>query len=188
MTHTSAGSVRDIEEYRSYLHLLAEARLDHRLRGKLDPSDIVQETLLHAHQAWGTFRGTNERALAAWLRQILARNLLHSVRDLHCAKRDIDREVPLQAAIDESADHLEQWAVDKEATPFTNVLGIEQLVEMAEAIKDLPDEIRRAVVLYYWEERSLAEIGEYLGCSGSTVAGLLRCGLQQLRTRLKRAD
>jgi RNA polymerase sigma-70 factor (ECF subfamily) len=184
MAHTPVGSVQGIEEYRSYLHLLAEARLDHQLRGKLDPSDIVQETLLHAHQAWNQFHGTNERELAAWLRQILARNLLHSVRDLHRAKRDIDREVPLQAVIDESANRLEHWLADAEATPCTNTLGKERLMEMSKAIQDLPDKMRQAVVLYYWEECTLTEIGEYLGCSGSTVAGLLRHGLQQLRKQL----
>ena len=66
-----------VERYRSYLLLLAEARLDRRLQGKLDPSDVVQQTLLHAHQAWTQFRGTSEAELVAWLRRILARTLLN---------------------------------------------------------------------------------------------------------------
>lgn len=70
-----------VERYRSYLMLLAEARLDRRLQGKLDPSDVVQQVLLHAHQAWTQFRGTSEAELVAWLRRILARTLLNCIRD-----------------------------------------------------------------------------------------------------------
>ena len=77
-----------LERFRSYLHLLAEAQLDRRLRSKLDPSDVVQQTLLQAHQARQQFRGGSDGELAAWLRQILARTLLHCVRDCHRSRRE----------------------------------------------------------------------------------------------------
>jgi DNA-directed RNA polymerase specialized sigma24 family protein len=67
-----------LEHYRDYLRLLA----------RLDPSDIVQQTLLQAHQALDQFQGEGDAALAAWLRQILARNLAMALRDHARAKRD----------------------------------------------------------------------------------------------------
>src|SRR3954465_730073 len=75
--------------YRSYLMLLAQAQMGQRIRTKLDASDIVQQTLLRAHQARGEFRGAGSTQLAAWLRQILVRTIASAHRDLHRAKRDL---------------------------------------------------------------------------------------------------
>src|SRR5262245_29081539 len=90
-----------LEHFRSYLHLLARCQLDGRYPGKLDASDVVQQTMLKAHQALGQFRGREEAELAAWLRQILARTLADLIRDLGRAKRDPALERSLEAAVEQ---------------------------------------------------------------------------------------
>jgi RNA polymerase sigma-70 factor (ECF subfamily) len=52
-------------------------------------------------------------------------------------------------------------------------------------LETLPDTQREAVVRHYWQGQSLQEIGQHLGRSPVAVAGLLKRGLQQLRSRLK---
>src|ERR1700728_1608821 len=64
-----------LEPFRKYPMVLAELHLDRRLRGKLDPSDVVQQTLLRACSALGGLRQDQPEVLAAWLRRILARRL-----------------------------------------------------------------------------------------------------------------
>jgi len=108
----------DLERFRSYLMLLARMRLDRKLQGKLDASDVVQQTLLEAHQAVESFRGPNVAAQAAWLRQILAHNLANAVRDLGRAKRDVSRDCSLQAGLDDSASQLEGWLARPAGLPL----------------------------------------------------------------------
>src|SRR5260370_28086225 len=98
----TGSSIPDLplEQFRGYLHLLARWQLDTQLQGKLDASDVVQQTLLKAHQAREQFRGHGSAEMAAWLRQILARTLADLVRDLHRARRDVDLERSLEAAVE----------------------------------------------------------------------------------------
>ncbi len=69
MTGEGEFTALGVERFRSYLLLLARAELSPRLAVKLDPSDVVQQTLLQAWRNIGQFRGGTDDELAAWLRQ-----------------------------------------------------------------------------------------------------------------------
>jgi RNA polymerase sigma-70 factor (ECF subfamily) len=177
----------ELERFRAYLHLLARLNLDPRLRAKLSPSDVVQQTLLHAYQGLAGFRGGADE-LAAWLRRILAHNLAHAARDLGRGKRDVARERSLEEAIEASSVRLEAWLAAEQSSPSQQAVRNEQLLHLAAALTELPDAQREAVVQHYWQGRSLAEIGQDLGRTPAAVAGLLHRGLKQLRHRLQEPE
>jgi RNA polymerase sigma-70 factor (ECF subfamily) len=177
-----------LERFRSYLRLLARLNLDPKYRAKLDASDLVQQTFLQAYQALDRFRGTSDAELAAWLRQILARTVAHAVRDLGRAKRDFGQERSLEAALDASSLRLGAWLAADQSSPSERADRNEQTLRLADALMELPEAQREALVLYYWQDRTVAEIGEQLGRSPAAVAGLLKRGLQQLRKQLREGD
>ncbi|HEV3262482.1 MAG TPA: sigma-70 family RNA polymerase sigma factor [Gemmataceae bacterium] len=188
MNNRADAAGRTLERFRAYLRLLARLHLDPRLQGKLDPSDVVQQTMLQAYQALQQFRGESDAELAAWLRQILARNLAMAVRDFGRAKRDLAREQSLEKAVAESSARLEAWLAAEQSSPSQRAERNEEALRLAEALERLPEAQREALVLQHWQGWSLAQIGERLGRSPDAVAGLIKRGLKQLRTLLRERE
>jgi RNA polymerase sigma-70 factor (ECF subfamily) len=175
---------RDLEQFRAYLRLLAQAHLPPRLQAKLGPSDLVQQTLLEAYQALGQFRGQSRAQLAAWLRQVLARNLANAVRDFGRDKRDVAREQSLDAELRHSSARLEAWLASEQSSPSAQAERNEETVRLAAALEALPEAQREVVLLRHFHGWSLSDIARHVGRSPAAVAGLLHRGLQQVRARL----
>jgi RNA polymerase sigma-70 factor, ECF subfamily len=175
---------RRLEAQRDYLRLLARLHLDPRLRGKFDPSDAVQQTLLKAHQNLGQFRGEGEAELVAWLRRILANTLADALREFGRDKRDVAREQSLEAALQDSTRSLEALLGTPASSPSQQAMRHEDLLRLARALDDLPDDQRTVVELHHLQERSVADIARALDRSEAAVAGLLRRGLKRLRQLL----
>ena len=184
--HADPGPV--LEPFRQYLRVLAAVHLDARLRGKLDPSDVVQQTLLRACVGFDRLRDRDPGVVAAWLRKILARTLADAVRDLERAKRDLARERSLEAALDRSSARLAGWLAADQSSPSERADRNEQLLRLADALCGLPDDTREAVVLKHCRGWTLAEIAAHLGRSPAAVASLLHRGLKHLRDLLHEGD
>jgi RNA polymerase sigma-70 factor (ECF subfamily) len=174
-----------LEQFRDYLHLLARLHLDRRLQGKLDPSDVVQQTLLEAHQARERFTGDDPAQMAAWLRQILARNLANAVRDFGRDRRNVEREQSLDDAVNASSAHLAAWLAAEQSSPSQQAIHNEQGLRLVRALALLPEAQREVVELRHLQGWSLADIARQLGRSPAAVAGLLHRGLNQLRQHLQ---
>jgi RNA polymerase sigma-70 factor, ECF subfamily len=183
-----AARPESLERFREYLRLLARLHLDPRLRGKLDPSDVVQQTLLEAYQGLDQLHARGPAQQAAWLRQVLARNLANAVRDLGRAKRDVSRERSLEAALEGSSARLGAWLAAEQPSPSDQAQRHEQVIRLAEALAGLPEAQREALVLRHCQGWSLADISRHLGRSRQAVAGLLHRGLEQLRDRLREPE
>src|SRR6516164_2058675 len=91
-----------VEQFRSYLLLLTRLQLGRQAGPRIEPSDLVQQTLLDAHRQREQFRGREPAEMAAWLRRMLACNLADAVRAWSRDKRNLARERRLEAAVEQS--------------------------------------------------------------------------------------
>src|SRR5262249_4363828 len=184
----AAADGHDLEGFRNYLGQVAGAGVDPRLQAKLDPSDIVQQTLLEAHKDLAAFRGQGPEALRAWLRQVLARNLANALRDFRRARRDVAREQALDALAAESSARVEAWLAAGSSSPSAALRRQEEAARLAAALEALPEVQREVVVLRHLHGWSLHAIARQLGRSRAAIAGLLHRGLVQMRNELQRED
>jgi RNA polymerase sigma-70 factor (ECF subfamily) len=182
---TSSDGPQDLDRFRSYLLVLARTGLNTKLRSKVDPSDVVQQTLLKAHAALDRLDANTTAEVVAWLRQILRRNLANLGRDFTRAKRDVRRELGTPEDVDA---RLEALLVAGGPSPSRQVDGAEQLVRLATALHRLPDAQREAVELRYLAGLPLADIAGQMGKTAPAVAGLLHRGLAALRELLQEPE
>jgi RNA polymerase sigma-70 factor (ECF subfamily) len=174
-----------LERYRAYLRLLARLQIDRRLQGKLDASDVVQETFLQAQRCFGQFRGATEPELAAWLRQVLASRLLDQARRyLGARQRDLRLERGLPAALDRSSQALGGALVARGSSPSQQAARREQAVLLASALEQLPAAYRQVILLHQLEDLSFPEVAARMGRSPDSVKNLWLRALARLRRLL----
>jgi len=178
---------RSLEQFRSYLLLLARLQLGDRPRNRIEPSDIVQQTLLEAHAQLDQFHG-DDSDLAAWLRQALVNNLRDAWRAMHRERRDIRREQALEEAVEQSSLRLEGMLIAAKSSPSERAVRNEELLRLADALIELPEVQREAIVLHHLQGCSLAETARRLDRTDAAVAGLLHRGLRKLRELLAQGE
>ena len=164
--------------YRSYLRFLARLHLDPRLRGKLDPSDVVQQTLLEAVAKKDQFRGGTRKEYLAWLRRMLANNLADALRGFRQAKRDLAREQDLQAAVDSSSLRLEAWLATAEAS------AVEELTRFAGGLRADRDAVQAGLTLRWSNGQTEGHVTKLKLVKRQ---GYGRAKVDLLRTRVLRA-
>lgn len=180
MALNADGDAMPLEQYRPYLMVLAQGQWRDWFQGKLDPADIVQQTLLEAHAKKDQFRG-NPTELAAWLRKILLHNVTDYLRKIKRGRRDVARERSIQAGIEDSATRFEEWLAAEQSTPSQRAAKNEQLCRLSEALAQLPALQRELIVLHHLHHVSLDELACRFERTPASVAGLLRRGMQRLR-------
>lgn len=140
-----------LQMYRNYLQLLAESELDRKLRARISPSDVVQETMLEAHRDFEQFRGTSEAEFIGWLRQILIHNLAEVIsRHVLTEKRDVRRDVSLAKlhnSFERSTMQLRDVLLANVDSPSDVALRRERAVLLADLMAELSDSHREVLLL-----------------------------------------
>jgi RNA polymerase sigma-70 factor (ECF subfamily) len=169
-----------LARYRSYLRLLAGARVGQRPTAQLDPSDIVQDTLLKACRATDQFRGRTEQELVAWLRSILENTFKNAVRT--CSRRREHIPVSIPLTTEQSSAEQAVAPVDGQPRPDEIAVQNEKLLQLTRALAQLPDEQRAVMEMRYLYGLKLAEICQQTGRTKPSVVGLLFRAGKALRT------
>lgn len=184
MPETGERQADALERCRHYLGLLARLQLQPRLQAKVDPSDIVQQTLLDAHVNIQQFRGQSDAELMGWLRRILANNLAAAARRYGTQVRDVGREVSLEADLDKSSARIEAWLAANQSSPSEQAQRHELSFRLANSLAQLPRDQRWAVELHHLQGLSVNEVAAIMERSRPSVVGLLIRGLRGLRESL----
>ena len=176
-----------LESFRNYLRLLARTGIAASLRGKADPSDLVQEALLKAHRHFAQFRGRSEAELAGWLRQILANSLADLVRRYQATEaRQVGRERSLEELLNASSAAMGRLLVGGGPSPSESAERREMGVVLADALSELGHDHREVLVLRSLEEREWEEVARRMGRSEGAVRMLWARALKQLRPLIEK--
>jgi RNA polymerase sigma-70 factor (ECF subfamily) len=175
-----------LEPYRNYLMILARLQIGPRLRRKADPADVVQESFLEAHRAFGRFRGTTEGELAQWLRQILAGTLGHLIRRYRGTQaRDVRLERRLADELERSSRTLDGGLVAKQSSPSHQAARREQALLLADALERLPEDYREVLILRHLEGLTFPDVAHRMTRTVDSVEKLWTRALARLRHALR---
>lgn len=171
-----------LDGYRPWLRLLAQRQIGRRLEKRLDASDVIQQTCLSAVAKLGLFNGRTEAEFVAWLKRIHECNLQNVVRDnVLRQKRAVSREASMNDS--RTAGLINELPI-LQSSPSQRVLQDERAVLLVRTLERLSDEQRDAIRLRYLEGLPVAQIADEMNRSVHSVAGLIRRGLENLRTDL----
>jgi len=143
-----------------------------------DANDLAQETFVHVFRAKASFR-TNEK-FSTWLYTI-ATNLARN----HFRWRARHPNVSLETEIGEAEQTLGDTLASNDPPPSEQALATERAKAVRIAVGKLPEDLREAIVLCEWEERSVAEAAAILETTPKAVESRLYHARQILRERLK---
>ncbi len=148
-------------------------------RNPADAEDLIQETMLRAYRSFDRFEaGTN---LKAWLFRIMTNAYINTYRKKQREPQKVSQdEVEDFDLYQELKDHDPQFSV----TPETIVLDSLVDSDITDAIDDLPEQFRLAVVLSDVEGFTYAEMAEIMDVPMGTVMSRLHRGRKALQKRL----
>ena len=175
---------RTLGRYQTYLECLTLIQVDPRLWRRFGWSDIVNHTLLEAHRELPLLEALDEADRNRRLRRMLMNNLLERIEQERAQLRDYRREVALDEALAGSSCNLQRWLAVDTPPPDVRAELNEVALRLAEALMQLPEREREALISQKYHGWTLAQISEHLQCTPGAVAGLHARGLKTLHNLL----
>jgi RNA polymerase sigma-70 factor (ECF subfamily) len=162
-----------LAHYRDRLRLMVSLRLDRRLQGRIDPSDVLQEAFLEATERLADYARAPDMPFFLWLRFLTAQKLLilHR-RHLGTKARDAGREVSLYRGPlpEASSAALAAQLVGHTTTPSEAAMRAELQVRLQEALNRMEPLDREVLVLRHFEQLTNGETAQVLGLRESAAS------------------
>jgi RNA polymerase sigma-70 factor, ECF subfamily len=166
----SAGDTAALAElfgrYRKRLRAMVRLRMDRRLQGRVDPSDVLQEAYVDVAQQLPSYLTKPEMPFYLWLRLTTGQRLMRLHRQhLGAASREAGREVSLHrgALPQASSVSLAAQLLGKMTSASKAVERVEIQLQLQAALNGMDEIDREIIALRNFEELSNAEAAQVLG-------------------------
>jgi RNA polymerase sigma-70 factor (ECF subfamily) len=172
-----------LERHRVRLQRMIELRMDRRLAARVDPADVVQDTLAEAYRELPDYLRDRSLPFYPWLGQLAWDRLieLHR-RHVRAQRRSVTREERWEPPLpDESAMVLAERLVGRASSPSSRLRREETCARVRSALARLAESDREVLLLRHLEQLSLAEIAAVLGLSEATAGKRHLRALERLR-------
>jgi RNA polymerase sigma-70 factor, ECF subfamily len=176
-----AAAERLLEMHRDRLRAMIALRLDRRLSARVDPSDVLQETMIQAHQKLPDYLRTQPIPFYPWLRRIAWENIVHLHRQHILAQaRAVTREEQFDVALpDQSAVQLAERLIGKGSSATRKMMQKELKARVQAALAQLDARDREVLVLRFLEQLSIEEAAVVLELSEEAVKSRQRRALER---------
>jgi RNA polymerase sigma-70 factor (ECF subfamily) len=171
-------------QYRERLKGMVRLRLDRRLTGRVDPSDVLQEAFLEVHKRFPEWAGNQDMPFFLWLRLVTGQKLTDCHRHhLGAQMRDAGQEVSLyrgalpQASSASLAAHL----LGKMTSATQAAIRAEHKLIVQEALNSMDALDREVLVLRHFEHLSNDETALVLGVKKGTASQRYIRALKRLK-------
>ena len=159
--------------HRNRLRRMVALRLDQRLRGRIDPSDVLQEAFLQAAQAWPKYLERPEQPVFHWLRWLtgMTLQLVHR-RHLGVQARDAGREVRLLDGPwpEPTSAALAAQLLGRDTRPSVAAIRAERQRRLQDALNSMDPLDREVLVLRHFEELTNTEVARELRLQESVAS------------------
>src|SRR6516162_4185250 len=177
-----------LTRHQQRLRSLGSLRLDHRLQGRIDPSDVIQEAYLEASRQLADYLKDPSIPFYLWLRLITGQRLIALHRHhLGTQGRDAGREVSLyRGALPEaSSAALAAQLLGHGSRPSEAVMRAERSLRLQDALNSMDPLDREVLALRHFEQLSNAETAQVMGLRESAASKRYVRALQRLKEILK---
>jgi RNA polymerase sigma-70 factor (ECF subfamily) len=177
-----------MQAHRERLKQMVCLRMDPRLVARVDPSDVIQETLTKATQNLPQYLEDQPIPFYPWLRRIAWQQLMYVHRQhLDAEKRTVRREQRRAWCIsDNSSMHMANMLAGGLSTPSAILSKQETCQRVREALEQLEETDREVLLQRYVEQSSVQEIAAVLESSEAAIYKRLARALEKFQSSLEK--